>query len=105
MKEGQRTKPRCVVRVRIIRKPREREIDGVELDRLVPGIVYDLSPSLASWLIVEHYAEPEMRRSGSTNGHTESNNESGGDDEDRYFRGDAPQLDRAADRRRRRVFR
>jgi len=40
----------------------EREVDGVKLDRLASGMVRDVSPSLASWLIVEGYAEPEMRR-------------------------------------------
>ncbi len=40
----------------------EREIDGVRLDRLRPGSVRELSSSLAVWLIVEGYAEPEMRR-------------------------------------------
>jgi len=36
-------------------------MDGVELDRLAPGAVRDVSTSLALWLIVEGYAEPEMR--------------------------------------------
>jgi hypothetical protein len=50
------------VKVRIRKTPVEREIDGVKLDRLSPGAVRDMSPALASWLIVEGYAEPEMRR-------------------------------------------
>jgi hypothetical protein len=50
------------MKVRISRTPVEREIDGVRLDRLHPGAVRDVSSSLASWLIVEGYAQPEMRR-------------------------------------------
>ena len=49
------------MKVRITRKPAEREVDGVNLDRLAPGAVRDVSTSLASWLIAEGYAEPEMR--------------------------------------------
>ena len=51
------------MKVRIRKTPVEREIDGVKLDRLAPGAVRDMSSSLATWLIVEGYAEPEMRRS------------------------------------------
>jgi hypothetical protein len=40
----------------------QREIDGVRLDRLRPGSVREVPSSLATWLIVEGYAEPEMRR-------------------------------------------
>jgi hypothetical protein len=36
-------------------------MDGVNLDRLAPGTVRDVSPSIGSWLIAEGYAEPEMR--------------------------------------------
>ena len=49
------------MRVRIRTTPVEREMDGVKLDRLAPGAVRDVSTSLAQWLIVEGYAEPEMR--------------------------------------------
>jgi hypothetical protein len=49
------------VKVRIKKKPDEREVDGVNLDRLAPGAVREVSTSLASWLIAEGYAEPEMR--------------------------------------------
>jgi hypothetical protein len=51
-----------VVKVRIKKKPDEREMDGVNLDRLAPGTVRDVSPSIGSWLVAEGYAEPEMRR-------------------------------------------
>jgi hypothetical protein len=37
-------------------------MDGVNLDRLQPGTVREVSAAIASWLIVEGYAEPEMRR-------------------------------------------
>jgi len=50
------------MKVRISRTPVQREIDGVRLDRLRPGSVREVSSSLATWLIVEGYAEPEMRR-------------------------------------------
>jgi hypothetical protein len=36
-------------------------MDGVNLDRLKPGAVRDVSTSIASWLVAEGYAEPEMR--------------------------------------------
>jgi len=36
-------------------------MDGVKLDRLAPGSVRDVSPSIAAWLIAEGYATPEMR--------------------------------------------
>ena len=50
------------MKVRISKTPVQREIDGVRLDRLRPGSVREVSSSLATWLIVEGYAEPEMRR-------------------------------------------
>ena len=50
------------MKVRIRKTPAEREIDGVQLHRLSPGVVRNVTASLASWLIVEGYAEPEMRR-------------------------------------------
>ena len=50
------------VRVRITRKPLEREVDGVSLDRMLPGSIREVSSTMAAWLIAEGYAEPEMRR-------------------------------------------
>ena len=50
------------VRVRIIAKPREHDIEGVSLDTLRPGKVCDVSATVGSWLIVQGYAYPEMRR-------------------------------------------
>jgi hypothetical protein len=36
-------------------------MDGVNLDRLVPGSIRNVSPSIAAWLIAEGYADAEMR--------------------------------------------
>jgi hypothetical protein len=50
------------VRVRITQPPKEKELDGLSLDRFYPGTVRDVSAPLAAWLIAQGYAEPEMRR-------------------------------------------
>jgi hypothetical protein len=52
----------ALVKVRIKRTPRERELDGVRLDRFTPGTVRDVPAALAAWLVAECYAEPEMRQ-------------------------------------------
>jgi hypothetical protein len=49
------------VKVRIKNTPHQREIDGIKLDRFVPGDAYEVSASVGSWLIAEGYAWPEMR--------------------------------------------
>jgi hypothetical protein len=54
------------LRVRIRKTPIEKEMDGIELDRLTPGRVCDVSPSLGSWLLAEEYAALEMRASATT---------------------------------------
>jgi hypothetical protein len=71
------------VRVRITEAPQEQEIDGVKLDRMQPGTVRDVSPTVGSWLIVNGYAYPEMRRA--TNEDQQSDDYSTGSstDEDR----------------------
>jgi hypothetical protein len=51
------------VKVRIKETPRVQELDGLRLDTLLPGSVRELSSSLATWLIAEDYADPEMRQS------------------------------------------
>lgn len=47
------------MRVRIIKQP-TGEVDGVELWKLLEGRTYDVSPSLATFLIVSAWAEPVM---------------------------------------------
>ena len=49
------------MKVRITETPRQKEVDGVRLDGLRPGMVRHVSSSIGAWLIAEHYAEPEMR--------------------------------------------
>lgn len=56
------------MRVRIYKTPTERELDGVRLDAFLPGTVRDVSPSIATWLITQGYAELEMRRYPRQNG-------------------------------------
>ena len=51
------------VRVRIITRPREMNIEGVDLNRMSPGSVFDVSATVGTWLVVQGYASPEMRRS------------------------------------------
>lgn len=48
------------MRVRII-KPPSGIIDGIHVSLFKPNAVYDLPAALASCLIVEGWAEPEMR--------------------------------------------
>jgi hypothetical protein len=47
----------ALVKVRIIR-PVPGEVDGMRIDSLTPGLTYELSPTLATWLVCEGYAEP-----------------------------------------------
>ena len=51
------------MRVRIIRTPVERELDGLKLDSFIPDSVVDVTPSVALWLIAQRYAVVEMRHS------------------------------------------
>jgi hypothetical protein len=50
------------MKVRIKTAPREREMDGVKLDAMEPGTIREVSAGIGAWLIVEGYAEPEMRQ-------------------------------------------
>jgi hypothetical protein len=50
------------MKVRITETPREHEVDGVHLDGMARGMVREVSPSIGSWLILQGYAEPEMRQ-------------------------------------------
>ena len=36
-------------------------VDGMALKPYVPGEVYDISPTLADYLVLQGYAKPEMR--------------------------------------------
>ena len=49
------------MKVRITHTPQETERDGVRLDMLRAGMVREVSTILATWLIAQGYAEPEMR--------------------------------------------
>lgn len=49
------------MRVRITATPKESELDGVRLDTFIVGMVHDVSSSIASWLVAQGYAVPEMR--------------------------------------------
>jgi len=49
------------VRLRIVRTPVERELDGLKLDGFKPGMLVDVTPSVALWLIAQQYAVLEMR--------------------------------------------
>jgi len=51
-----------VVKVRIKTQPHERDMDGLVLEGFEPGAVRDVSSTLGTWLVVNGYAEPEMRR-------------------------------------------
>ena len=55
------------MKVRIIEKPREAELDGVKLDGFLRGMVRDVSPLIGAWLIMQGYAEPEMRETADDN--------------------------------------
>ena len=48
------------MKLRIVKGP-TGQLDGMVLKRYVPGEVYDLSPSMAYYLVVEGFAKPEMR--------------------------------------------
>jgi nicotinic acid phosphoribosyltransferase len=51
------------VKVKILEKPKEAEIDGVRLDSYQRGEIREVSSSVGAWLIANRYADPEMRRS------------------------------------------
>ena len=82
------TTPVPTLRVRIQNTPRERELDGIRLDGLQPGMVRDVWPTIGLWLIAQGYAAPEMRADSR--------------DEDLEFIGLKAHRDVAHDRRRRR---
>jgi len=49
------------VKIRIMKRP-TGTLEGMVLRRYVPGEVYDLSPSVADYLVLEGFAKPEMRK-------------------------------------------
>ena len=51
------------VKVLIVKRP-TGTVDGVALKRYTPGEVYELSPSIADYLVIQGFALPEMRRRG-----------------------------------------
>ena len=50
------------MRVRITR-PLSGSIDGIQLDRFIPGFVYDVGTAIGSYLLSERWAEPVMDES------------------------------------------
>lgn len=48
------------VKVRILKRP-AGTLDGMSLKRYVPGEVYDVSASVADYLVLQGYAVTEMR--------------------------------------------
>jgi hypothetical protein len=50
------------MRIRITRR-RPGEVDGIDLSRFDVGVVYDVSPSLATYLIMTGHADPDERPS------------------------------------------
>jgi hypothetical protein len=49
------------VRVLIVKRP-NGTVDGIALKRYTPGEIYDLSPSVADYLVIQGFALPEMRQ-------------------------------------------
>jgi hypothetical protein len=49
------------MRIRIVAKPVEEEIDGLKLSGFRPGMVRNVSSVLGLWMIAQGYAQPEMR--------------------------------------------
>ena len=54
------------MRIRVIQKPVTDCIDGIQLDRFVPGEEYDLGNSLAALFLAEGWAEPVPPESAKT---------------------------------------
>ena len=50
------------MRVRITR-PLSGSIDGIQLDRFIPGFVYDVGTAIGSYLLSEQWAEPVLDES------------------------------------------
>lgn len=46
------------MRIKIVRRPSEASIDGIQLDRFEPGYQYEVGNSLGALLLAEGWAEP-----------------------------------------------
>ena len=46
------------MRIRVIQQPREKCIDGIQLDRFRPGLQYEVGTVLAALFLAEGWAEP-----------------------------------------------
>jgi len=46
------------VRIKVLRRPDKDCIDGIRLDRFVPGFKYEVGQVLGTYLVVEGCAEP-----------------------------------------------
>lgn len=46
------------MRIRIIRRPAETCIDGIQLDRFEPGYEYEVSTALGCLFLAEQWADP-----------------------------------------------
>ena len=51
------------MKVKILDKPKEADIDGVRLDSYRRGEIREVSSSVGFWLIANRYADSEMRHS------------------------------------------
>ena len=49
------------MKVRIVKRPTET-LDGMDLDKYAPGLVYDVSRELAEYLVLQGFGKFEMRR-------------------------------------------
>jgi hypothetical protein len=47
-----------LIRIKVIRKPTVREIDGIRLDLFHPGVQYELGNGLGAVFLAEGWAEP-----------------------------------------------
>ena len=50
------------MRIRVIQKPRERSIDGIQLDRFRPGVLYEVGTTLGALFLAEGWAAKLERR-------------------------------------------
>jgi hypothetical protein len=46
------------MRIRVIQKPAQQSIDGIQLDRFVPGCQYEVGNVVGAVLLAEGWAEP-----------------------------------------------